>query len=49
MLTTIQAQNQGYELAYSGIHSVYDLLENVKGPVLQIQSCRISMTQGNKI
>ena len=29
----------------SGIHHIYDLLEHVKGPVLQIQSCRASRTQ----
>ena len=40
--TTAQAQNQGCELA----HPIYDLLEHVKGPVLQIQSSRVSMTQG---
>jgi hypothetical protein len=36
-------------LAYFNIHPVYKLLEPVKGLVLQIQSCRGSMTQGNNI
>ena len=26
---------------------IYELLEHVKGPVLQIQSCRVSMIQGD--
>lgn len=42
-----QAQTQGYVLAYPQIHPVYNLLEDVKGLGLQIQSCRISMTKGN--
>ncbi|KAL6091725.1 hypothetical protein STEG23_016553 [Scotinomys teguina] len=41
------AQNQGYELAYPNIHPIYDLLEDVNRLVLQTQSYRISMTQGN--
>ena len=36
-----------FELTHPNIYSIYELLEHVKGPVLQIQSCRISMTQGN--
>jgi hypothetical protein len=43
---TTQAQVQGFVLA----HPISMMLEYVKGPVLQIQSCRISITQGgNKI
>ena len=44
---TTQAQIQGFELAHPNIYPIYELLECMKGPVLQIQSCRISMTQGN--
>jgi hypothetical protein len=43
---TSQDQIQGFELAHPNI-SIYDLLEHVKGQVLQIQIFRISMTQGN--
>ncbi|MEJ1288253.1 GRIP and coiled-coil domain containing 2 [Cricetulus griseus] len=39
--------NQGYEVAHPNIHPTYELLEHMKGPVLQIQSCRTSTTQGN--
>lgn len=47
---TTQAQIQDSELAHTNILLVYDLLQLVKGSVLQIQICRISMTQGkNKI
>jgi hypothetical protein len=42
-----QAQIQGFELTYPNIHPINELLECVKEPVLQIQSCRISMTKGN--
>ena len=45
--TTTQTQIQHFELFHPNIYSIYELLEHVKGPVLQIQSCRISMTQGN--
>lgn len=38
---------QGVEIAHSNIHSIYELLGCVKGLVLHIQSCRISMTQDN--
>ena len=44
---TTQAQTQGSELAYHYLDPIYELLELVKGPVLQIQSCRISMAHGN--
>ncbi|MEJ1279312.1 ST8 alpha-N-acetyl-neuraminide alpha-28-sialyltransferase 3 [Cricetulus griseus] len=45
---TTQAQNQHNELAHPNIHLIYELLEHVKGPDLQIQSCRMSTTQDNK-
>jgi hypothetical protein len=38
---TTQDQIQGFEVAYS----IYELLEPVNGPVLLIQSSRISMTE----
>ena len=44
---TIQAQIQGFELAHPNIYPIYELLECMKGLVLQIQNYRISMTQGN--
>ena len=44
---TIQAQNQGFELPHPNIYPIYELPEFMKEPVLQIQSFRISMTQGN--
>jgi hypothetical protein len=44
---TTQAQIQGFGLAHPSIYPIYDQLEHVKGWVLQIQSCRISMTQDN--
>ena len=40
-------QNQGYKLAHASIHPVYDLLDHVKGLILQIQSCRSYMKQRN--
>ena len=36
-----------FELVYPNIYPIYELLEHMKGLVLQIQSYRISMTQGN--
>ncbi|KAL6089422.1 hypothetical protein STEG23_038294, partial [Scotinomys teguina] len=45
--TAAQAQTQGYDLDGPVIHLIYDLLEHVKGPDLQTQSCRIATTQGN--
>ena len=42
-----QAQIWGFELSHSNIYPVDELLECLKEQVLQIQSCRISMTQGN--
>jgi hypothetical protein len=40
--------NPGTTQAHLNIYLIYELLKHVKGPVLQIQSCRISMTQDNK-
>ena len=34
-------------MAHPKIDLIYELLERVKGLALQIQNCRISMTQGN--
>lgn len=45
--TMAQAWFQGYDLACPNIHSIYDLLEHVKGPDLQAQNCKISITQAN--
>ena len=42
---TFQAQIQGFELAHPNIYPIYELLECVKGLVLQNQSCRTSVTQ----
>lgn len=42
-----QAQIQGFEVAQPNIYPIYELLEHLKGSVLQIQSWRVSMTQGN--
>ena len=39
-----EAKIQDFELAHSNIYLIYELLEHVKGLVLQNQSCRISMT-----
>jgi hypothetical protein len=44
---TNSATTQGFDLVHPNIYPIYELLEHVKGPVLQTQSCRISMTQGN--
>lgn len=37
----------GFELAHTNIYFIYELLEHRKGPVVQIQSCKICMTQDN--
>lgn len=42
-----QTQIQGSELAHPNVYSTCELLEHVKGLVLLIQSCRISMTLCN--
>lgn len=47
--TTSQIQIQCFELAHPNIHPTNKLLGNVKGPVLQIQRCRIYMTQDNRL
>ena len=44
---TSQAQIQGFELAHPNIYPIDELLKYMKGPVLQIQNYRMSMTQGN--
>jgi hypothetical protein len=44
---TNSALSQGFELACPNIYLLYELLELVKESILHIQSCRISMTQGN--
>ena len=44
---TTQAQIQGFELAHLYIYIIYERLECVKGPVMQIQNCGTSMTQGH--
>lgn len=41
---TTQAQIQGFELTHPNIYLRHELLECMKEPVLQIQSCRITMT-----
>jgi hypothetical protein len=43
--TPTQAQIQGFEYAHPNICPICEMLECVKGPVLQIQSCRVSTTQ----
>jgi hypothetical protein len=43
-LSTTQAQILGFELAHPNICCIYELLKVMKGLVLEIQSCRISMT-----
>lgn len=40
-----QTQIQGFELAHPNIYLRQELLECMKGPILQIQSCRITMAQ----
>ena len=45
---TTHFQIQGFELSHININPIAKLLELMKGPVLQIQHCKINMTQGNK-
>ena len=45
--TTTQAQIQGYKLAHPNIYPIYELLEQVKGQIPQLLSCRNSVTQGH--
>ena len=47
MTSSATTQIQGLELSHPSIYPIYELLECMKGLDLQIQSCRISMTQGN--
>jgi hypothetical protein len=44
---TSQALVQVFELVHPKLYPIYDLLEWMKGLSLQIQSCRISMTQSH--
>jgi hypothetical protein len=41
--------HHGFVSAHPNIYPIYELLEYMKGLVLQIQSRSISMTQGNNI
>lgn len=45
-LDTSQTQIQGSELYHSNIYLIVDLLEHMKGAVVQIQNYRISVTTG---
>lgn len=45
---TAQA-HKGSELTHPDIYIICKWMGHVKGPVLLIQSCRVSMTQDNKI
>jgi hypothetical protein len=44
---SIQTHIQGCVLAFPNIFTFYELLEYIKGPLLQIQNCRIPMTEDN--
>lgn len=44
---TTQAQIQDSEMTHHDISPIHELLVFMKGLVLQNQSCRVSMTQGN--
>ena len=44
---TFQVQIQGFELAHPKVYSIDELLECLKGPILQTPNYRISMIQGN--
>lgn len=46
-LSKTQAQTHGFELAHLITEPLHELLECMKGPMLQNQSCQISMTEGN--
>jgi hypothetical protein len=37
-------QTQGSGFACPNIYFIYELLEHMKGLIMQVQSCRISMT-----
>ena len=43
-----QAKTQGLELPYCTIYHINELLEQKKGPIIQIQNYRITMKQGSK-
>ena len=42
---TTKAQIQNYKMAYTDIYPIYELLEWMKRPDVQIQSCKISTIQ----
>ena len=42
-----QAKIQSFELTHHNLYNIHELLECMKGPVLQIQNYRHAMTQGN--
>lgn len=46
---TSQVQIQRFELAHLNIYLIYDMLDCIKGTILQILQYRISMTQDNRI
>lgn len=46
-LRYLSGPDQGFELVQANIYLIHELLGVLKGPVLQIQNYRISMTQGN--
>ena len=43
-----KAEIEGFEMAHLNICLIYELLGHMKGPLLQIQSYRISRAQVNK-
>lgn len=46
---TSQTLIQGFELVHLNIYPIDELLAYIKGPVLQIQNYRTSMTQGKQL
>lgn len=47
LTVTTQIQIQGFDLTHPNIYPMCALQENMKGQVLQNQSCKISMRQNN--
>jgi hypothetical protein len=47
VLQLVRVSQPSYSQALSNIYPIQEFLEHAKGPILQTQSCRISMTQGN--
>ena len=47
-LSYLPGPEQSFELAHPNIDPIYDLLEHVKGPVLQIQVCGILQNTGQQ-